>query len=119
MFKNLITYLRAQLKHDAARVVARFPLTGVNYQHSVTLLWQRYGQTHKLIIAYMNALVEMCNPTNSSSALQLFYDSVESHARSLSLLGQPQESYGPLLVPIILSKLPAEVKRNMARQHGK
>jgi len=113
-----LNYLLTQLQHDAARVVAGFPLTGVNYEHSVTLLRQRYGQTHKLVIAHMNALVEMCNPTNSSSALQFFYDSVESHVQSLSSLGQPRESYGPLLVPIILSKLPADVKRNMARQHG-
>ena len=60
----------------------------------------------------MNALVEMCNPTHSSSALQqLFYVSLESHAQSLSSLGQPQESYGPLFVPIILNKLPADIKR--------
>ena len=43
---------------------------------------------------------------------------VESHALSFSSLGQPRESYGALLVPIILSKLPGDVKRNMARQHG-
>ena len=33
-----LNYLHAQLQHDAARVVAGFPLTGVNYEHSVTLL---------------------------------------------------------------------------------
>ena len=33
-------------KYDAARIVAGFPLTGVNYEHSVTLLRQRYGQPH-------------------------------------------------------------------------
>jgi len=45
--------------------------------NTVTLLRQRYIQTHKLVIAHMNALVEICNPTNSSSALQLFYDSMK------------------------------------------
>jgi len=33
-----MNYLRAQLQHDAVRVVAGFPLTGLNYGHSVTLL---------------------------------------------------------------------------------
>ena len=74
-----LRYLHAQLQHDPARVVAGFPLTGINYEHSVTLLQQRYGQPHKLVNAHMNALLEIHNPMNSSSALQLFYDSVESH----------------------------------------
>ena len=113
-----LNYLRAQLQHDAARVVAGFPLTGVNYEHSVTLLRQRYGQPHKLINAHMNALIEIPNPANTASALQLFYDSIESHARSLSSLGQPRETYGSLLVPIIINKLPADVRTNLARQHG-
>ena len=113
-----LNYLRAQLQHDAARVVAGFPLTGVNYEHSVTLLRQRYGQPHKLISAHMNALLEMHIPTNSSSALQLFYDSIESHTRSLSSLGKTRETYGSLLVPIILNKLPADVRKSLARQHG-
>ena len=104
-----LSYLRAQLQHDAARVVAGFPLTGVNYEHSVILLQQRYGQPHKLVNAHMNALLEMHNPMNSSSAL---------HTRSLSSLGKSRETYGSLLVPIILNKLPADVRVNLARQHG-
>jgi len=52
MFKNWITYICAQLQHDTVRVVAGsrwlestmhilagFPLTGVNYAYSGTLLW--------------------------------------------------------------------------------
>ena len=66
----------------------------------------------------MNALLELSNPANSLSDLQLFYDSIESHARSLSSLGKSCETYGSLLVPIILNKLPADVRRNLARQHG-
>ena len=50
--------------------------------------------------------------------LQLFYDSIESHTRSLSSLGKTREIYGSLLVPIILNKLPADVRKSLARQHG-
>ena len=58
----------------------------------------------------MQALLDLANPTNSLAALQLFHDSVENHIRSLSALGS-------LLVPIILDKLPAETRRNLARDH--
>ena len=113
-----LTYLCAQLQHDAARVVAGFLLTGLNYEHSVTLLRQRYGQPHKLVNAHMNVFIEVTSPTNSASALQLFYNSIESHARSLSSLGQRCETYSSLLVPIMLNKLPVDVRRNLAKQHG-
>ena len=45
-------YLKAQLKGDAIRVVSGFPLTDVNYQHSITLLRERFGQPYKLINAH-------------------------------------------------------------------
>ena len=65
----------------------------------------------------MQALLDMSCPTNSLSSLQQFHDTIESHIRSLSSLGKDTESYGALLVPIILSKLPNETKKNLARSH--
>ena len=48
----------------------------------------------------------------------MFYDSVESHIRGLSSLGKSEQSYGDLLVPIIISKLSTEIRRNLAREHS-
>ena len=62
--------------------------------------------------------MELNSPSNNLSSLQLFYDSVQSHVQSLESLGTPQGMYGSMLVPIILRKLPAEVRRNLARSHG-
>ena len=64
-------YLRAQLKGDAIRVVAGFPLTDVNYQHSIMLLRERFGQPYKLINAHMQALLNLSNVANSLSSLQM------------------------------------------------
>ena len=113
-----LNYLRAQLRGTALRVIAGLPLTNENYNHSVALLKERYGETHKLTDAHMQALVELNSPSNNLSSLQLFYDSVQSHVRSLESLGTPQDMYGSMLVPTILRKLPAEVRRNLARSHG-
>ena len=111
-------YLRAQLKGDATRVVAGFPLTDVNYQHSITLLRERFGQPYKLINAHMQALLNLSNVTNSLSSLQSFYDTVENHIRGLSALGKSPESYGDLLTPIVFGKLPKEVQKSLARDHS-
>ena len=43
---------------------------------------------------------------------------MESYIRGLQSLGQGQDSFGNLLVPVILEKLPADIKRNMTRDHG-
>ena len=66
----------------------------------------------------MQALIELSSPPNTLIGLQLFYDSIEGHIRSLQSLGTPQERYGSMLVPIILRKLSAETRRNIARAHG-
>ena len=110
-------YLRAQLQGDAARVIAGFPLTNSNYEHSVVLLRQRFGQSYKLVNAHMQALLNLPNPSNNHSSLQTFYDTIENHMRGLSSLGKSPDTYGSLLTPIILTKLPNEIKKNLARQN--
>ena len=111
-------YLKAQLQGDAARAVDGLPLSEMNYTHSIALLQNRFGQPHNLVNAHMKALLNMASPTNNLASLRMFYDSVESHIRGLSSLGKSEHSYGDLLVPIIMSKLTTEVRRNLAREHS-
>ena len=65
----------------------------------------------------MQALIDLPSPSNSLPSLREFYDSTKGHIRSLSSLGKSEESYGSLLIPIILGKLPAKVKKNLVRAH--
>ena len=109
-------YLKTQLQGDAARAIAGLPLTERNYQHSIELLENRFGQPHKLINAHMQALLDMPNPNTSLTSLRLFYDTIATHTRALGSLGKSQEVYGDLLVSVILKKLPVEVRRNLARE---
>ena len=101
-----LSYLSAQLCRDAAQVIAGFQLTNDNYTNSVTLLKERFGQTYKQVDAHLQALVDLPSPNNSLSSLREFHDATEGHIRSLATLGKPEDSYGSLLVPIILGKLP-------------
>ena len=112
------TYLKAQLEGDAARAIAGLLLTDANYVHSIALLEDRYVQPHKLVNAHMKALLEMPSPTSSLASLRIFYDSVEGHIRGLSLLGKSEHSYGDILVPILMGKLPSDIRRNLAREHS-
>ena len=65
----------------------------------------------------MQALLEIPQPRNQLTSLRKFYDKMESYVRGLEAIGQSQETYGKLLVPIILNKLPGEVRRNLSREH--
>ena len=107
-----LNYLGAQLQGDAARVIARLPLTGVNYNNAMSLLIERFGQPHKIINAHMQALLVIANPVSSLSSLQLFYDTIEGHVRGLAALGKPEELYGALLIPIVLGKLPRDIEKS-------
>ena len=108
-------YLKAQLQGDAARTIDGIPFYDKNYLHAVTLLQNCFGQTHKLVSAHMQALLQVPNPTNTLSSLHTFHDTTESHSRGLLSLGKSEQSYGDLLVPIILGKLPKDIKQNVAR----
>ena len=56
--------------------------------------------------SYMQALMNLPSVKNTVTELRAFYDSIE---RSLLSLGTTPESYGAMLIPVMLGKLPAEV----------
>ena len=111
-------YLRAQLTGDTARVIAGFPLSNTNYIQAVDLLKTCFGEPQNIISTHMQALLNLQRPTSELSSLRQFYDFMETHVRGLTSLGKSQDSYGDLLVPIILGKLPNELRRNLAREHS-
>jgi len=78
------SYLKAQLKGEAARTIAGLPLTEANYTSSIALLEDHYGQRHKIVDVHMRAIRDMAPPSNSLNNLHVFYDSVESHIRGLA-----------------------------------
>ena len=112
------SYLRSLLQGDAARVIEGFPLTHTNYIQAVELLKERFGQEHQIVYAYMQGLLELPRPTSTIVSLRTFQEKMESYIRGLQSLGQGQESFGNLLVSVILGKLPADVKHNMTRDYG-
>lgn len=112
------SYLKSQLESEASKTIEGFALTNANYARAIDLLKERYGQDHKIIHATMQALLQLPAPMYSFTSLKHFYDSMESYVRSLESMGQFQETYGSLLVPIVLDKLPSEIRKNLAREHG-
>ena len=110
--------MKAQLDGEAARTIAGLPLTNSNYSEAITLLEERYGQTHKIISCYMKALWELQKPSDNVPSVKDFYDNMESYIRGLRSLGKTEDAYGDLLVPVIFEKLPCRIKTQISREHG-
>ena len=66
----------------------------------------------------MQALLDITPPKYSLISLRNYYDKIETYVRGLESIGQTTDHYGSLLVPIILKKLPGDVRKNIAREHG-
>ena len=109
-------YLKSLLHGDAAQTIAGFSMTNTNYEKAISLLQERYGQTHKIIQTYMQALLDIPPPLNTVDNLRIYYDKMETYVRGLESLGQTDDTYRSLLVPIILNKLPGEIRKNLARE---
>ncbi|XP_060571807.1 uncharacterized protein LOC132729986 [Ruditapes philippinarum] len=111
-------YLKTQLEGNAAQVIQGFALTHANYIQAVDLLKERFGQSHKIIHAYIQALLNLPAPSNTLHSMRNYYDKLEAYIRGLESLGQCQNTYGTLLVPVIIDKLPAEIRKSLARENG-
>ena len=103
-----VSYLRAQLCGDAARDIAVFQLTNDSYDHSITLLKQRFRQIYKQVDAHMQALIDSPSPNNTLPSLREFYDTTETK-------GLVRQFAGTYSVMETASK----TKQNIIRAHGR
>ena len=111
------SYLRETLVGDAKRAIAGLSLTGVNYKTACDILKERFGRTNKIIFAHVQALLGVAVPDRPSvEALWILYSDLQSHIRSLDSLGITGQQYGVILTPLILSRLPAPLRLEWARE---
>ena len=101
----------------AARAVQGLTLTEANYDSAIELLKSRFGKPQQVISAHMDELLHLpnCNPDKSSS-LRFVYDKVSIHVRGLESLGVSSKEFGSLLVPIVMTKLPNDLRMRIARE---
>lgn len=91
-------------------------LTDENYQAAVDLLQQRFGKPQQVISAHMDELLKIpvCSGDKASQLL-FVYGKISVNVRGLEALGVNSSQYGSLLIPIIMSNLPAEIRIQIAR----
>ena len=105
-----MNYLQNMLKGEAARAIAGLPLTNENYTKAIEILKERFGDKQNIINAYMDSLTRATPPKDEISSLRTFYDFYESNIRGLEALDVKTDTYGCLLIPILLKKLPESIR---------
>ena len=109
-------YLNSVLEGPAARSIAGLTLTASNYENAVGILQDRFGKTQQIITAHMDELIKITPCHNDRpTSLRYVFDQISVHTRDLASLDVFPEQYGSLLISIIMSKLPNEIRLHVAR----
>ena len=104
------------LEGPAARSIAGLTLKASNHENAVGILQDRFGKTQQIITAHMDELIKITPCHNDrQTSLRYVFDQLSVHTRGLDSLGVSPEQYGSLLIPIIMSKLPNEIRLQVAR----
>ena len=116
-----MTYLKGLLKGDAASCISGFKITVESYETLVSSLKERYNNKQLIFSPHMTNLLNLPQLTSSDNVndLRKIYDTVETQVRSLENIDIQPEMYGPLLIPVLLSKLSSELSLIINRQFNK
>ena len=115
------TYLQSVLEGEAKSVIQGLSLTAVNYTVACKLLKERFGKPERIVFAHIQALLGLSMPSKPQgskyvSALRKLQDDLLTHIRSLEALGVSGSEYGLFLTPLILSRLPCDIRLEWSRE---
>ncbi len=110
------SYLKSLLDGPASRAIQGLNLTNDNYTSAVELLKERFGKPQQIISAHMDELLKIHTANDKPHSLRIIYDKISVHTRGLASLGVSSKEYGSLLIPGIMSKLPSEIRIEIARK---
>ena len=111
-------YLQTFLEGKARDAIVGLSITDANYKVATKLLEDRFGDKEKTVDVHMERLMKLETVRSDNHVLELrrLYDRAESTIRSLEALGVALDSYGALLTPVFVSKLPPEFKLIVTRR---
>ena len=113
-------YLRSFLDEPARRVISGLSLTDAEYDSAVEILKKRFAKPSLIKRAHINDLMNL-NPVfndRNIGRLRHLLDDIETHFRGLEALGVDKETYSSIVVPVLMDKLPENIRINMIRFGG-
>ncbi|XP_068670895.1 uncharacterized protein [Montipora foliosa] len=110
-------YLKSFLEGSAAQTISGLALTSSNYDHAVQLLDKRFGNKQVIISKHIELLMQLPKVSDGSDLKQLrqLLDRTKAAVRSLKGIGISTETYGTFLTPVIMGKIPHELRLILSR----
>ena len=113
------TYLSTLLEGEAKATVSGLKLTAANYDCAIKLLRDRYGRPQRIISSHIQEMLQLSVPQsqgNRVAGLWQCYNQLHAHVRSLDALNVTGAQYGVVLTPLVLSRLPNDLRLEWARE---
>ena len=113
-----LNYLRSLLERTAYDAIAGLTLSSANYADAVSILKKRFGDQELIVSWHMETLLnlEAVMSDKNLRGLRWLHDDVEAHVRGLKALGIEPDSYGAMLAPVLLNKLPPDIHLIVSRK---
>ncbi|UYV63774.1 hypothetical protein LAZ67_2005591 [Cordylochernes scorpioides] len=112
-------YLMQSIKQGtrAERLVRSYPLTKENYPKVIKVLKDRFCDSTILTEGYVRQLLKLVvnNVRRKILCLEIMYDQLETHLRSLESLGVNIQQNAYFLYPMVESSLPEDLLRTWQR----
>ena len=106
-FRYLRMYLEDAREGDGPKsLIEGFSTTADNYQSALQLIKETYGKKERIIMSHVSKLLNLEVKENlDKGSLRILFNKVQTHVRSLEVLGISSDQFSIFLVPIVLSKL--------------
>ena len=105
-----LAYLKSFLLGPAAESIQGYTLTKDYYSLVVEFLKKRFGRKGLIIQAHMDEIIDLSKfDTTENYEMRSFLDTLKSNLRSVVPLGVQTELLAPLLIPLLMRKMPKKV----------
>ena len=103
-----MNYLKNFVEGKATTIISSIKLAHENYNICLNLFKERHEDKQLMIHFHMSKFLKLKNITDVKdvSGLKKLFDTIDIQVRSLKNLGYKPDRYEPLLIPIIISKIP-------------
>ena len=104
----------------AESAITGLPLTEDSYETAFDILRDRFGKPQLFSSNHMEPLLKLpiVSSEHETKKLRDLYDKIEINFRSLKALGIESELFGNLLVPVVMEKIPFELRLIISRKFG-
>lgn len=113
-----LAYLRSALRGEASALVQHLIINDENYEVARALLTSRYQNVRLLADTHVAAILALPRVTRATSLRRDLLNPLLSAINTLKRLGLPVDDWSFILLHLILSKLPVEMKGRFEQKYG-